>query len=210
MQSVWICILASRPFEDTFDTQWRIVNQMQPMWLYIILGRQLEDTFENTRWRKVKQMQPVQFCIISGRELEDTFKNTLWRKVWQKYPPWQHFVGVSLHYMKCDLNLTTNCSCMFVFVTMPSCAICRFEAPSDKHLRMHIETKHDDRVLTCEKCENTCKGGRRLKTHIWSLTGKLPTTTVRKRFHTIVGTVTWRSVLVIKISSTVKTALHSR
>ena len=40
---------------------------------------------------------------------------------------------------------------MFVFVTMPSCAICRFEAPSDKHLRMHIETKHDDRVLTCEK-----------------------------------------------------------
>ena len=100
MQSVWICILASRPFEDTFDTQWRIVNQMQPMWLYIILGRQLEDTFENTRWRKVKQMQPVQFCIISGRELEDTFKNTLWRKVWQKYPPWQHFVGVSLHYIK--------------------------------------------------------------------------------------------------------------
>ena len=70
--------------------------------------------------------------------------------------------------LKCGLNLTTNCSCMFVFVTMPSCAICRFEAPSDKHLRMHIETKHDDRVLTCEKCENTCKGGRRLKTHMES------------------------------------------
>ena len=57
---------------------------------------------------------------------------------------------------------------MFVFVTMPSCAICRFEAPSEKHLRMHIETKHDDRVLTCEKCENTCKGGRKLKTHMES------------------------------------------
>ena len=62
--------------------------------LYIILGRQLEDTFENTRWRKVKQMHSVQFCIISGREVEDTFKNTLWRKVWQ------HFVGISLHYIK--------------------------------------------------------------------------------------------------------------
>ena len=51
---------------------------------------------------------------------------------------------------------------------MPSCAICRFEAPSDKHLRMHIATKHDDRVLTCENCGNTCKGGTKLKTHMES------------------------------------------
>ena len=51
---------------------------------------------------------------------------------------------------------------------MPSCAICNFEAPSEKHLRVHIESKHDDRVLTCEKCEKTCIGGRKLKTHMES------------------------------------------
>ena len=31
-------------------------------------------------------------------------------------------------------------------VTMPSCDICSIEAPSDKHLRMHIQSKHDARV----------------------------------------------------------------
>ena len=49
---------------------------------------------------------------------------------------------------------------------MPSCAICSIEAPSDKHLRLHIQAKHDDRVLTCEKCEVTCKGGMKLRTHM--------------------------------------------
>ena len=49
---------------------------------------------------------------------------------------------------------------------MPSCAICGIEAPSDKHLRMHIKAKHDDRMLICEKCEVTCKGRRKLKTHM--------------------------------------------
>ena len=51
---------------------------------------------------------------------------------------------------------------------MPSCAICGFEAPSENHLRVHIENKHDDRVLPCDKCEKTCIGGRKLKTHMES------------------------------------------
>ena len=51
---------------------------------------------------------------------------------------------------------------------MPSCAICRIEAPSEKHLRMHIQSKHDDRVLTCEKCEKKCIGGIKLNTHMQS------------------------------------------
>ena len=51
-------------------------------------------------------------------------------------------------------------------VTMPSCDICSIEAPSDKHLRMHIQSKHDARVLTCEYCIVTCKGGMKLKTHM--------------------------------------------
>ena len=51
---------------------------------------------------------------------------------------------------------------------MPSCAICGFEAPSENHLRVHIENKHDDRVLTYDKCEKTCIGGRKLKTHMES------------------------------------------
>ena len=49
---------------------------------------------------------------------------------------------------------------------MPSCPICSIEASSDKLLRMHIQAKHDERVLKCEKCEATCKGGRKLKTHM--------------------------------------------
>ena len=32
---------------------------------------------------------------------------------------------------------------MFVFVTMPSCAICRFAAPSDKHL------SHLNQLIMC-------------------------------------------------------------
>lgn len=51
---------------------------------------------------------------------------------------------------------------------MPSCAICGFEASSDKLLKMHIQAKHDERVLKCEKCEVTCKGGRKLQTHMES------------------------------------------
>ena len=37
-----------------------------------------------------------------------------------------------------------------------------------KHLRMHIQSKHDDRVLTCEKCEKKCIGGIKLNTHMQS------------------------------------------
>ena len=36
---------------------------------------------------------------------------------------------------------------------MPSCAVCGTEAPSEKHLRQHIKSKHDDCVLKCEECD---------------------------------------------------------
>ena len=42
---------------------------------------------------------------------------------------------------------------LLIKVKMPTCAICKIEAPSEKHLKVHIKAKHDDRVLTCEKCE---------------------------------------------------------
>ena len=91
---------------------------------------------------------------------------------------------------------------------MLSCAICRFEAPSDKHLRVHIKTKHDDRVLTCEKCELTCKGGRKLiDTH--GFVQGIYLQTLWEKIHTIVGAVTWQSVLVLKRQSNVKIALVS-
>ena len=48
---------------------------------------------------------------------------------------------------------------------MPSCAVCGTEAPSEKHLRQHIKSKHDDRVLKCEECDVTCKGAMKLKVH---------------------------------------------
>ena len=72
---------------------------------------------------------------------------------------------------------------------MPSCAICSIEASSDKVLRMHIQAKHDERVLKCEKCEVTCKGGGSLR-HTWTRIGKSTANTVTKEFPTIVGTVT--------------------
>ena len=50
-------------------------------------------------------------------------------------------------------------------VSMPSCAVCGTEAPSEKHLRQHIKSKHDDRVLKCEECDVTCKGAMKLQVH---------------------------------------------
>ena len=68
MQSVWICILAGRPFGETFkNIQWKKSNKCDRCDFASSLGRQFEVTLENTRWRKVKQMQPVQFCTLSGR-----------------------------------------------------------------------------------------------------------------------------------------------
>ena len=48
---------------------------------------------------------------------------------------------------------------------MPSCAVCGTEAPSEKHLRQHIKSKPDDRVLKCEECDVTFKGAMKLKMH---------------------------------------------
>ena len=49
---------------------------------------------------------------------------------------------------------------------MLPCVICSFEALSEKHLRMHMQNEHDDSVITCEKCNKSCKGGRKFKTHM--------------------------------------------
>ena len=34
-----------------------------------------------------------------------------------------------------------------------------------KNMRVHILAKHDNSVLTCEKCEKKCIGGTKLKIH---------------------------------------------
>ena len=73
---------------------------------------------------------------------------------------------------------------------MPSCAICRIEAPSEKHLRMHIQAKHDDRVLTCEKCEKKCIGGIKLKTHMQSHKEVTRNYCEKKEFQVVVTLVT--------------------
>ena len=72
----------------------------------------------------------------------------------------------------------------------------------------YIQTKHDDHVLTCEKCELTCKGGRKLiDTH--GFVQGIYLQTLWEKIHTIVGAVTWQSVLVLKRQSNVKIALLS-
>ena len=78
--------------------------------------------------------------------------------------------------------------------------ICNFEASSDENLRMHIRKEHDDRVLSCEKCE-----GPNLRC-TYELTWQLLVSTVERRSCTIAGRVTWNSVLV-KRHTTVKIVL---
>ena len=46
------------------------------------------------------------------------------------------------------------------------CVVCSFEALSEKHLKLHMQNEHDDSVITCEKCNKSCKGGRKFKTHM--------------------------------------------
>ena len=70
-------------------------------------------------------------------------------------------------------------------VAMLPCVVCSFEALSEKHLRMHMQNEHDDSVITCEKCNKSCKEWRKFKTHM-NLTGKLTANTVERRSHTIV------------------------
>ena len=54
--------------------------QLQPMWLCIISSWCFEDTFENAQWRKVKQMQPMWLCLLWYKFFMETFENTQWRK----------------------------------------------------------------------------------------------------------------------------------
>ena len=48
------------------------------------------------------------------------------------------------------------------------CVICSFDAPSDENLKMHIRKEHDERVMSCEKCEALCKGRTKLMVHMQS------------------------------------------
>ena len=64
-----------------FKMHGRKFKQMRPVWLCILAGKQFEETFENAQWRKVKQMQPVWLCILTGKQFEETFENAQWRKV---------------------------------------------------------------------------------------------------------------------------------
>ena len=53
-----------------------------------------------------------------------------------------------------------------------SCAVCGTEAPSEKNLKQHIHSKHDDCVLKCEVCDVTCKGGMKLKIRVNCFVGE--------------------------------------
>ena len=89
MQPVWLCILWSRQFEETFENPWwRKEKQMQSLWLCIPFAKEFEESFRNALWRKVKQMQPLRLCIDSGKQFEDTFENAQWTKVKQMQPVW--------------------------------------------------------------------------------------------------------------------------
>ena len=59
---------------------------MQSVRLCLLQGKQFEETFENTQWEKVKQMQLMRLCIFSDRQFEDTFENAQWGKVIQMQP----------------------------------------------------------------------------------------------------------------------------
>ena len=59
------------------------VCPMWPVWLCILWSKQFEETFENTQRGKVKQMQIVQLCILACRQPEDSFVNALWGKAKQ-------------------------------------------------------------------------------------------------------------------------------
>ena len=63
-------------------------------------------------------------------------------------------------------NLLSVVISMNTALTMPSCAICSFEVPTDKDLKSHLQVKHDDRELTCQQCKKICKGGINLNTHM--------------------------------------------
>ena len=89
MQPMWLCILWSRPFEDTFwNAQWGKAKPMQPVWLSFPSCRRFEETFENAQWGKAKQMQPLLLCILSGRPFNNTSENAHWRKAIQMQPMW--------------------------------------------------------------------------------------------------------------------------
>ena len=49
---------------------------------------------------------------------------------------------------------------------MLACVVCSYEALSEKHLKKHMQNEHDDSVIICEKCNKSCKGGRKFKTHV--------------------------------------------
>ena len=59
------------------NAQW-IKKKRQPIWLWILLSRLFEDTFEDAQCWKVKQMQPMWICLFSDRPFEKTSENAQW------------------------------------------------------------------------------------------------------------------------------------
>ena len=43
--------------------------------------------------------------------------------------------------------------------------MCKFEASSDKKLKEHMLSKHDERDFSCEKCDSTVRGRLQMKAH---------------------------------------------
>ena len=60
------------------NAQWRKNKQMQPIWLWILLSRLFEDTFEDAQCWKVKQMQLMWICLFLDRRFEKTSENAQW------------------------------------------------------------------------------------------------------------------------------------
>ena len=85
MQPVWLCMLWSKFFEQTFEnTQWRKVEQMQPMWICILLQEQFEQTCDNTHWmgliRKSVEFQRINMDWLTIGEKSKHFQSTFLEK----------------------------------------------------------------------------------------------------------------------------------
>ena len=66
-------------FRRHLKTQWRKVKQMQPIWLCILWSRPFEDSFDNAQWRKTKQMQSL---CIKGTFAANVTLNLLGQSIW--------------------------------------------------------------------------------------------------------------------------------
>ena len=60
---------------------------MQPVWLCILSSKRFEETFEKAQWRKIKQMQPVWLCLLWPKFFDETHKQAQSRRkvtIWHR------------------------------------------------------------------------------------------------------------------------------